>query len=234
MNPLIQKTIQELLDLSDPKQIPFMEMMVPSKQKLLGIKAPVLRKVLKQLKLETINLSTREQINLGIELINTDILEAGQMAYEYVGKNDKLVAELTKNDLRLLNRNLDNWATVDCFGVYVHGKAWQLGILSTEDIIQLAKVNDLWQRRLAIVSTIPLNQKSSGGIGDPDRTLQICDFVIDDHRDLIVKAVSWALRKLGTVEPEIVKAYIIKHESRLHKRILREVRNKLFYGKKNI
>lgn len=234
MHQLIEKVIQELVDLSDPKQIPFLEIMIPTKQKTLGIKAPVLRKVLKQFKLETKELNYREQINLAIELINSDIFEAAQLAYEYIGKSDALVSKLTKYDLKLMNRNLDNWATVDTFGVYVYGKAWQLGILTTNDIVEQTYNENLWQRRLAIVSTIPLNQKSSGGEGDVENTFQICDKVLDDHRDLIVKALSWALRKLGTIEPEIVNSYLIKHEKRLHNRVRREVRNKLEFGKKNV
>lgn len=234
MNKLIEEPIQKLHELSDPKQIPFMEMMVPSKQQLLGIKAPVIRKVLKQFKLDTKHLSTREQINLAIALVNEGILEAGQMAYEYIGKNNKLLESLTKNDLKLLNKNLDNWASVDTFGVYIHGQAWQIGIISTEDIVEMAKNEDLWQRRLAIVSTIPLNQKSSGGFGDHERTLKICDLVIEDHRDLIVKALSWALRKLAVVEPQIVLSYLENHKQQIHNRVHREVNNKITFGKKNI
>lgn len=234
MNEIVDDTIKALECFSDPKYIPFIERVAPTKQRVLGIRTPELRKVLKELKKKTASLSTREQIDLAIKLVETDIFEVGQLGYEYLGKNNKLLTELTSKDLKQLNRNLDNWATVDIFGVYIHGKVWRMGILSDSELLKLAKHENFWQRRLAVVSTISLNQKSNGGIGDPERTLLICKVVVEDYHDLIVKALSWALRELSKREPEIVKSFIDKYQDILHRRVLREVNNKLLFGKKNI
>ena len=58
-------------------------------------------------------------------------------------------------------------------------------------------MNDRWWRRAALVSTVPLNNKTRGGNGDPARTLAICRMLVADRDDLVVKAMSWALRELA-------------------------------------
>ena len=61
----------------------------------------------------------------------------------------------------------------------------------------------------------------------------ICDLLIDDRDDMVVKALSWALRALATRKPEAVRKYLAKHKKKLAARVLREVRNKLQTGLKN-
>lgn len=233
MKPIIENTIRDIRLLTDQNHLAFSKIMVPTGMETLGVKAPALRLLLKKLNLNTTDFSVREKIDLAIDLLRTNILELGQMAYLYLGENKNLLQSLTKSDLNQLNHQLDNWATVDAFGVYVHGKAWQLGILEFEDIEKLTRHTDFWQRRLAIVSTIPLNRKNTKQQANFESTLRICSLLIDDHHDMIVKALSWALRELGKREPEIVRNYIEIHNNVLHKRIIREVNNKLTFGKKN-
>ncbi len=57
--------------------------------------------------------------------------------------------------------------------------------------------------------------------------------MIDEREDMIVKAVSWALRMLALWQPEAVAAFVAEHEDRLAARVKREVRNKLRTGLKN-
>lgn len=234
MNILTTETLEALHDLADPSQQEFLKTMVPSQKEVLGIKAPQLRLILKELKGATATLSNREKIELAIEWVKTNVHEMGQMAYEFVGFNKDLLAELTKKDLKAMNYKLDNWASVDAFSVYLNGRAWKLGILQDKDLIEMIKSNSVWQRRIAVVSTIPLNRKDKKSLPQPERTLMICDFIVADHEDMVVKALSWALRELSKQEPDVVRNYIEKHREVLHKRVLREVNNKLTYGTKNI
>ena len=234
MKPIIEKTVEELRFLVDYDHIAFTQVMVTSNLEILGVKASELRIVLKQFRKETTMYSARDKIKLAIALVKTNILELGQMAYLYLGEDKKLLPALTKSDLKQLNHQLDNWATVDAFGVYIYGKAWLLGILKNSDIEKLTSHENVWQRRLALVSTIPLNRKSNGKEADAVRTLSICSLLINDHQDMIVKAMSWALRELAKREPEIVRQYVNENQAQLHKRIIREVTTKLDYGVKTI
>ncbi len=161
------------------------------------------------------------------------IFECQQMGFEYLGKDKQALKELIERDIDALMVNMDNWATVDSFALHILGYAYRESIISIDKLKTLYQSDDFWLRRLAIVSTIPLNLRSRGGKGDPKRTLEICEWAIDDHADLINKAMSWALRELSKVEPILVVDFINQYESRLHYRVLREVRNKINTGRKN-
>jgi 3-methyladenine DNA glycosylase AlkD len=56
---------------------------------------------------------------------------------------------------------------------------------------------------------------------------------LGDRDDMVVKAMSWALRELAKREPEIAARFVRTHEDRLASRVRREVRNKLATGLKN-
>jgi 3-methyladenine DNA glycosylase AlkD len=75
--------------------------------------------------------------------------------------------------------------------------------------------------------------RSHGGQGDIPRTLAVCQILVEDHEDMVVKAMSWALRNLIVHDPEAVASFIQQHETHLAARVKREVRNKLNTGLKN-
>lgn len=57
--------------------------------------------------------------------------------------------------------------------------------------------------------------------------------LIEDHDDMVVKALSWALRELIVHDPIEVDNFMNAHDDVLAARIKREVRNKLETGLKN-
>jgi len=234
MTTLAQKIIDALTENADSKRLEFNNYVAPTKKKMLGVTSPELKQILTDFQNGNRDLSARQKIEIAIELVHTDIFECAQLAYELVGKDKKVLPHATKNDIELMNYNLDNWASVDCFGMYVYGKAWRIGTLTDADLIALAQHENFWQRRLAVVSTVPLNQKSNGGTVDVDRTLMICELLLTDKNDLVVKALSWALRELAKREPDVVESFVFKHKATLHPRVIREVRTKIYTGKKNI
>jgi 3-methyladenine DNA glycosylase AlkD len=61
----------------------------------------------------------------------------------------------------------------------------------------------------------------------------VCRLLIDDHDDMVVKALSWALRELVVHDPDAVSAFLSEHADVLAARVKREVRNKLTTGLKN-
>ena len=103
-----------------------------------------------------------------------------------------------------------------------------------DDLIRFwARSPDRWWRRAALVSTVPINNKARGGSGDVSRTLDICKILVTDHDDMVLKAMSWALRELGKHYPTAVRSFIKSHQRALAPRVIREVRNKLETGLKN-
>jgi 3-methyladenine DNA glycosylase AlkD len=155
------------------------------------------------------------------------------VAYELVAHHRGALQSLKAADLARFGRGLASWGAVDAFSCYVAGPAWRERQVPDSLIARWAASRDRWWRRAALVSTVPLNTKSQGGHGDPERTLSICLLLLDDRDDMVVKALSWALRSLAKRDPEAVHAFVVEHEHRLAARVLREVRNKLRTGKKN-
>ncbi|MBD3336502.1 MAG: hypothetical protein GF355_13400 [Candidatus Eisenbacteria bacterium] len=87
--------------------------------------------------------------------------------------------------------------------------------------------------RRALASTVVLNTPTHGGHGDAPRTLAACRRLVDDRDDMVVKALSWALRKLSECDRRAVLRFVDEHADRLAARVKREVRHKLATGLKN-
>lgn len=155
------------------------------------------------------------------------------LTYELLNHDVRAMALVTPSDVARLGRGLSSWGDVDAFACYVAGPAWRLGRLQAEAIEHWSASKDRWWRRAALVSTVPLNSTARGGRGDAARTLSIVDKLESDRDDMVVKALSWALRELAKKEPDCVGRYLAQHERELAPRVLREVRNKLLTGLKN-
>jgi len=233
MKAIINDIISSLESFKDPDRIAFAKKSYPTKSKVIGVTNPNTKIILKELKVQTKKLSGREKLELAKELVKTNIFECQHIAYEYIGKDKKALRELTEQDIDELDENLDNWVAVDSFSAYLLGYAWREGKVTTQKIKSYLDSSDFWRRRIPIVATVALNQKARGGAGDSKRTLEICELVVDDHTDMLNKALSWALRELAKREQEPVIEFIKKHEAQLHSRVLREVKNKLITGTKN-
>lgn len=125
-----------------------------------------------------------------------------------------------------------DWGSVDAFGCSVSGPAWRRGRLPDAAVQRWAASPDRWWRRAALVSTVPLNLRSRGGTGDAGRTLDIWRRLAGDDDDMVVKALSWALRELVVWDPEAVRRFLDAHRDVLAPRVTREVRSKLEAGRK--
>ncbi len=122
---------------------------------------------------------------------------------------------------------------MDGFSIFVTGQVWRRGGVSDETVLAWADSEDLWWRRTALVSTVPLNMKSRGGTGDPERTLLICHRLAHDREPMVAKGLSWALRALIVHDRAGVRGFLKEHGEELPSLVRREVRNKLTTGRKN-
>ncbi len=154
-------------------------------------------------------------------------------AYELIANHKGAFQSIGGEQLEALGQGMDSWWSVDVFARTLSGPAWLKGQVSDELIRKWANSDDLWWRRAALVSTVALNMRSQGGMGDAPRTLEVCRMLVDDHEDMVVKAMSWALRSLVVHDPDAVSEFLRKHEDALAARVKREVRNKLETGLKN-
>ena len=170
-----------------------------------------------------------------IELAHTLRCEHGQrwLGLELVQYHRSAFASLGPDEIEALGEGINSWGSVDGFARIIAGPAWLRGQVPDARIHAWAHSEDLWWRRAALVSTVALNMRSHGGYGDTPRTLAVCRMLVDDHEDMVVKAMSWALRALVVHDPDAVWAFLHEYDDRLGARAKREVRNKLTTGLKN-
>ncbi|MBW6535690.1 MAG: DNA alkylation repair protein [Mariniphaga sp.] len=229
----IESIIRQLKTVADPARQKSSEWYFPTSMKTLGVKSVDLRNLIKEWWKELKGLPPAEMVKLARDLVETRIFECNQVAFELLWKHKKALASITLNDLEALGKYMDNWATTDVFSVLVSGPVWRNNQVADEDILNWLKSGNLWWRRAAIVSTVGLNLKSRGGTGDTRRTLMVCERVIGDRNEMIVKALSWALRELSKHDRTSVEQFMEKHDEVLAKRVRREVYTKLNTGTKS-
>ncbi|KAF2956882.1 DNA alkylation repair protein [Marinitoga sp. 38H-ov] len=116
-------------------------------------------------------------------------------------KNKK--EEVIEIYLRNLER-VNNWDLVDSSAPYLLGP-----YLENKDrsiLYDLAKSNNLWKQRIAIISTFYFIKNN-----DFNDSLKISEILLNHNHDLIHKAVGWMLREIGKrnkkVEDEFLKKY---------------------------
>ena len=155
------------------------------------------------------------------------------VSYDLIRNHKEAFQKIGEAELLEFGKDLNSWGTVDLFAGLLSGPAWKDGQIPDELIHQWACSKDRWWRRAALVSTIPLNRRSFGGSGDVPRTLDVCRLLAGDRDDMVVKAMSWALRELIPHDADAVRKFLDKHEDCLASRVKREVNNKLTTGLKN-
>jgi len=230
---MITEMIAEMKFVADPDRREASKTIFPTSMEYLGVRTPEFRLLIKEWWIKLKNWPPEKLIQFAKELVATRIFECNQLAYELLSKNINALRLLKLKDLEELGKNMDNWATTDCFSVMISGWAWREKQISDFDVLNWLETGNLWWRRAAIVSTVALNLRSRGGKGDADRTLMICEKVIPDREKLIVKALSWALRELSKSNKPAVERFMYKYDLQIAPLARREIWTKLETGRKN-
>jgi 3-methyladenine DNA glycosylase AlkD len=155
------------------------------------------------------------------------------LAYELMAGHGAALRSVGEAEVEEFGQGINGWAAVDSFARILAGPAWLRGQVSDTLIGRWAHSPDRWWRRAALVSTVALNMPSRGGKGDAKRTLAVCRLLVNDHDDMVVKALSWALRGLVIHDAKAVRGFLREHEDALAGRVKREVGHKLATGLKN-
>ena len=193
-------------------------------------KVPRVRPIRREFSRSIASARPEQVLELAQRLIDLDLRI---WAYEVVHFHRPTLRSLDAATIESLGRGIADWASVDVFGGYLAGPAWVNRQIGDQDVHRWAGSSDRWWRRTSLVATVGLNTKTRGGYGDAPRTLAVCDLLADDRDDMVVKALSWALRVLAPHDPEAVQHFLSTNQDRLAARVKREVRNKLATGLKN-
>ena len=146
--------------------------------------------------------------------------------YELIYYHPGAIALLNPEKVQALSEGINHWAAADTFAQFISGPAWKQGVIGDDLIEKWIVSPDFWYRRIAVVSTIYLD-------GDPKRMLKYAAMLVEDHEDMIVKALSWVLRRAIRYDRKGVEQFLTDHKRYLAARVKREVNNKLDTGLKN-
>ncbi|MFH1400309.1 MAG: DNA alkylation repair protein [Nanoarchaeota archaeon] len=111
-------------------------------------------------------------------------------------------------------KGINNWDIVDLTAPSIVG-AFLLdrprGLL-----FKMARSSNLWERRIAVVSTYTFIRNSQF-----DDTLKISEILLEDKHDLIHKACGWMLREVGKKDEKVLKGFLNKHATTMPRTMLR-------------
>lgn len=124
---LINNIIESLNQLVDLNRIEFTQKNCPTAMQIMGVSVPDMRKVLKELKRDLSDVTAREKLEVAKSLVQATIIERQLMAYDLIRNDKRIMNEFELDDLEAFDKNLDNWASVDCFSLFLTGHLWRTG-----------------------------------------------------------------------------------------------------------
>jgi 3-methyladenine DNA glycosylase AlkD len=194
------------------------------------LSTPMIRAIRREFSRRIADATPESVVQLALHLLkqNSDLLRF--FSYELLSNHRPAFERLTMDDLLKLGKGLNSWSSVDCFAMYLSGPLWAQGRVSKQTIATWARSQDHWWRRTSLVSTVALSRR--GNPGDLRNVLRICALLAADKEDMVVKALSWALREIAKKHPEDATSFLEKHRHALAARVVREVNNKLKTGLK--
>ncbi len=176
----------------------------------LGINVPVLRKIAAEHR----DISFTEIKALLKSKIHEERLVALLIMAAKYSRGDaaeqKSIYELYVMNTRYIN----NWDLVDLTAGRIVGE--YLVDKNKQPLYNLAKSKNLWERRIAIVSTFAFIKRNMFS-----HTLKISAMLLSDKEDLIHKAVGWMLREVGKRGLQSEEKFLKKHYHKIPRTTLR-------------
>jgi 3-methyladenine DNA glycosylase AlkD len=228
-----QHLLEEIRELAEPEHRAGMMRVTSTRFRVYGVRVPELREIARTWQ------RAHKQIGRAGLLALLDALWDGESREEQLlviyllGHYKRWIPDLTRAQFDRWRRDVDNWEVSDGLAQWVLAP-W---ILADPDarlsyLWDLIDDEDVWSRRLALVTTVGLN-RSRKDVAFPDLSLALVDRVKAERHPMITKAVSWALRGLIKTHPDRVAAYLEENRATLAAHAVREVTNKLRTGLKS-
>ena len=120
---------------------------------------------------------------------------------------------------------VNNWDLVDVTCNRIVGA--HLERRKRKDLYTLARSKNLWEQRIAIVSSGYFIRNN-----EFEDTLKISDMLLDHPHDLIHKAVGWMLREVGKKDQAAEEAFLREHYRDMPRTMLRYAIEKFPEGKR--
>lgn len=176
----------------------------------LGIRVPKQRLIAKKY----LNLS----LNDIRSLLSSKIHEFRLVALVILVDKYDIAAEVDKQkifEFYLANtKRVNNWDLVDLSAPYIPGV--HLRKRNRNILYKLARSENLWEKRIAMVSTQGLIRDNQF-----QDTLKIAKILLNDKHDLIHKAIGWMLREVGKRSLSTEESFLKKYRKQMPRTALR-------------
>lgn len=182
----------------------------------LGIKVPAQRIAAK--KYPSLNFNDLQKLlnsKIHEHRLSALLILIGQYKKAESGAKKKFVDFYLRN-----TENVNNWDLVDLSCHYILGD--YLLDKPRRILYQLAGSKNLWERRIAMISTFASIRNKE--FGD---TLKIAERLLNDQHDLIHKAAGWMLREAGKRDQAVLIGFLDKHYKAMPRTMLRYAIEKL-------
>jgi len=180
----------------------------------LGIIVPEQRKIAKKY----IDLDLKQIQELLKSKIHEERLTSLLILVTKYKKAEKLKDEKQKQEIFKFylenTKTINNWDLVDLSAPTIVGN-----YLLNKDkkiLYKLANSDNLWEKRIAIVSTFGLIKNNQ-----LEETIKIAEILLKDKHDLIHKAVGWALREIGKRDLKELEEFLNTHHKNMPRTMLR-------------
>ena len=138
------------------------------------------------------------------------------LAWRYTSSSSSMEKEKIAQFYLEHIKQVNNWDLVDLSAPNILG-AHLVGREETRPLLyRLAKSENLWERRIAILATLHFIRN-----GAFSETLKIAEMLLHDRHDLIHKAVGWMLREVGKRDAAAEEVFLEKYHSVMPRTMLR-------------
>jgi len=220
---LLNELKKELKSLSNPEKIEdFQRFFKTGKgeygygDKFLGITVPLQRGVAKKyidINLNDVFILLKDPIH-EFRLTSLLILIMKYRKSDSAGK-EKITKLYLKN-----TKKINNWDLVDTSAHIILGD--YLLDKKRDILFNLAKSKNLWERRIAILSTYAFIRNN-----DFDDAIKLYTLLLNDKHDLMHKAVGWMLREAGKRNQDVLINFLENHCTKMPRTMLRYAIEKL-------
>lgn len=176
----------------------------------LGLRVPTLRSTCKTFRgipvhhIETLMHSKYHEIRLCALFMLVDLYKRGSQ------DSKQQVFESYKKNIQYIN----NWDLVDSSAYHIVGPHLETGDRNL--LTSLAKSNNLWERRIAIIATYHYIRNH-----DFKTTVKLAKLLLNDSEDLIHKAVGWMLREIGNRDLATEDRFLNRYAAKMPRTMLR-------------
>ncbi|MDO8537704.1 MAG: DNA alkylation repair protein [archaeon] len=164
-------------------------------------------------------------LELAEELYKTGIMENSSLATLFIEKNKKFFEKKHfKTFEAIIEKYLDNWGQIDGFCTHPMAEFLKKFPEFSNKVVAWHSSKNLWKRRAACVSFIPIARKSK----QFDKEIfKIAELLRKDKEDLVQKGAGWLLKEKSNKNKKMVIQYLMKVKKDTPRLVLRYAAEKL-------